>query len=99
MKELKLNSKHQTNLKGRNKNLSLNGLNSSVSQLKIYTCEIKNHVIMPVHACREEKIMAIGGEKWDENDRGSDQGKMCFVRLPLTFLASPATLNLFDNPV
>ena len=23
----------------------------------------------------------------------------CFVRPPATFLASPATLNLFDNPV
>ena len=56
---------------------------------------------MQVSACREEKVMAIGGEKRDENDRGSNRGKMSFVfreASPYYFLASPATLNLFDNP-
>ena len=41
-------------------------------------------------------------EKQDEDDQGSDRGKMCFVfcgaLLPATFLGSPIILNLFDNP-
>ena len=49
-------------------------------------------------------------EKQDENDQGSDRGKMCFVfcGASCNFLASPATLNLlaalydfivpFNNP-
>ena len=40
---------------------------------------LANYVITQVHECREEKVMATGGEKQDENDRGSDRGKMCFV--------------------
>ena len=41
---------------------------------------LANYVIMQVHACREEKVMATGGEKQlDEHDRGSNQSKMCFV--------------------
>ena len=35
----------------------------------------------------------------NENDRGSDQGKTCLVQHPSTLLATPAILNLFDNPV
>ena len=32
------------------------------------------------------------------NDQGSDQSKTYFVWHPPTLLATPATLNLFDNP-
>ena len=41
--------------------------------------------------------MATGGEKHDENDRGCNRGKVCFVGPPLTLLASPATLNLLTT--
>ena len=34
-----------------------------------------------------------------ENDRGSDQSKTYLVWHPPTLLVTPATLNLFDNPV
>ena len=40
-------------------------------------------------------------EEQDENDQKAAIGVrcvLCFVGPPPTFLASPATLNLFDNP-
>ena len=60
---------------------------------------------MQGHACGEEKVMTTGAE---ENKPGCcslilskrDQVKMCsfFVGPPTALLATPATLNLSDNP-
>ena len=45
--------------------------------------------------------MATGGEKRDENDRGSDQGKMCFMfcgASPYYFIIPGYSKFFFDNP-
>ena len=56
---------------------------------------------MQVHACREEKVIAMGGEKQDENDRGSNQGKMHLVFCVASpyFFAIFGYSKSFDNPV
>ena len=51
-----------------------------ISKIAMIFSRLANYVTMQVHACREEKVMATGGEKQlDEHDRGSNQSKMCFV--------------------
>ena len=54
-------------------------MSDPVLKITLIYHRLANHVIMQVHACREEKVIATGGKKQDENDRGSDRGKFCFV--------------------
>ena len=74
---------------------------------------LAKYVSTQIHACREESepglfqilICLKRGikfyKKQDENDQKAAIGVRyvsCFVGPPPSFLASPATLNLFDNP-
>ena len=71
----------------------------SILKITMIFTSLSIYVITQFHAYREEKVIVTGGEIQDETDWGSDWGKTCFVGPSPTFLASLATLNLFDNPV
>ena len=61
-------------------------MSDPVLKIAVIFSRLVNYLITQVHACREEKVMAKVDEEQDENDRGSDRGKLCFVGPPLTFL-------------
>ena len=74
-----------------------------------YTCEIRHHANSDT--CREESELGLfqiliwlkGGSSMKKKTRIIKAAIgirciSCFVGPPPTFLASPATLNLFDNP-
>ena len=54
-------------------------MSDPILKITVIFNRLANYVITQVHACREEKVMATGGEKQDKNDRGSDWGKIGFV--------------------
>ena len=54
-------------------------MSDPILKIAMIFSRLANYVITQVHECRKEKVMATDGEKLDENDRGSDRGKMCFV--------------------
>ena len=42
-------------------------MSDPILKIAVIFSRLANYVIMQVHACREEKVLVIGGEKQDEN--------------------------------